>query len=111
MSVPANPADPLGQVENHISWQLDDPTSVALSSEKLPILPPVLTDWQSTFGLTISSSSMNNTFLIRAHVTDASIIPSTTPSEVLWDADGDKKWGLAYIIYGLQVLTGMRKLK
>lgn len=36
-----------GPTENHIAWQLDDPTLAALSSEALPLVPPVLADWQS----------------------------------------------------------------
>ena len=33
--------------------------------------------------------------------------PCTT--QVIWDADNDKRWSLPDIIYGLQVLTGFRK--
>jgi hypothetical protein len=57
-------------VTNTISWQLDDPTQTALSSTDLPRRPPVLSDWQSIFGLTIMSSG-DNFFFIRAHVTSA----------------------------------------
>jgi hypothetical protein len=58
--------------ENHIAWQLDDPTLSALTSEALPTVPPVLSAWQSIFGLTIESRSSYNTgFFIRAHVTSA----------------------------------------
>jgi hypothetical protein len=54
-----------------ISWQLDDPSQTALSSAELPRNPPVLSDWQSIFGLDIMSSGDNGYFLIRADVTSA----------------------------------------
>ena len=57
-------------VMNTIEWQLDDPTQTALSSAALPRTPPILSDWQSIFGLTIFSSGDNH-FLIRANVTSA----------------------------------------
>ncbi len=57
-------------VMNTIDWQLDDPTQTALSSAALPRTPPILSDWQSIFGLTIDSSGDNH-FLIRANVTSA----------------------------------------
>jgi hypothetical protein len=57
-------------VSNIISWQLDDPTQTALASTALPRTPPVLSDWQSIFGLTIDSSG-DNYFFIRANVTSA----------------------------------------
>jgi hypothetical protein len=57
-------------VLNTIDWQLDDPTQTALSSAELPRNPPVLSDWQSIFGLNIMSWGDNH-FLIRANVTSA----------------------------------------
>lgn len=57
-------------VMNTIAWQLDDPTQTAMSSAELPRTPPVLSNWQSIFGLTIDSSGDNH-FLIRANVTSA----------------------------------------
>ena len=57
-------------VLNTIDWQLDDPTQTALSSTDLPRNPPVLSDWQSIFGLNIMSFG-DNYFLIRANVTSA----------------------------------------
>ena len=57
-------------VMNFIDWQLDDPTQTALSSAALPRNPPVLSDWQSPFGLSISSMG-DDSFLIRANVTSA----------------------------------------
>ena len=57
-------------VVNDISWQLDDPTQRALSSAALPRNAPVLSHWQSIFGLTIDSSGENH-FFIRANVTSA----------------------------------------
>jgi hypothetical protein len=61
----------MGQVvTNIIDWQLDDPTQTALSSAALPRTAPVLSNWQSIFGLTISSMG-DDSFLIRADVTSA----------------------------------------
>lgn len=57
-------------VMNTIDWQLDDPSQMALSSTRLPRTAPVLSDWQSIFGLTISSMG-DNFFSIRANVTSA----------------------------------------
>jgi len=57
-------------VTNTIDWQLDDPTQTALSSTALPRTPPVLSNWQSIFGLSISSMG-DDSFLIRANVTSA----------------------------------------
>lgn len=56
--------------QNLIDWQLDDPTQTALSSVALPRNPPVLSNWQSIFGLNISSMGESH-FLIRANVTSA----------------------------------------
>ena len=58
-------------VLNTIGWQLDDPTQTALSSAELPRNPPVLSDWQSIFGLDIMSSGDDGFFLIRSDVTSA----------------------------------------
>ncbi len=73
------------ETSNHISWQLDDPTQTALSTEALPTVPPVLADWQSIFGITIESrndySAFYDDFFIRAHVTSAELIEA--------DTDGD----------------------
>lgn len=37
----------------HISWRLDDPSLIALSSDLLPPGAPVLEDWQSFYGLEV----------------------------------------------------------
>jgi len=55
-------------VSNIIDWQLDDPTQTALSSTDLPRRPPILSNWQSIFGLSISSTG-DDSFLIRTNVT------------------------------------------
>lgn len=60
---------------DHISWQLDDDTATAISSIELTTSPPVLADWTSNFGLTItgySISQSSQTFMIRGHVSDIS---------------------------------------
>src|SRR5258705_11163175 len=56
-------------VTNIIDWQLDDPTQTALSSTALPRRPPILANWQSIFGLDISSMGDNGFYLIRSNVT------------------------------------------
>lgn len=77
------PPDPFGgRVDNHISWQLDDPTLAALSNDALPTEPPILADWQSLFGLTIESRSFSNSFFVRAHVTSAELICSKKLMEI-----------------------------
>jgi hypothetical protein len=67
---------------DHISWQLDDSTGTALSNALLPATPPVLTNFQSTFGLSISGFG----FMFRGHVEtiveSPAIIPET-PSTTL----------------------------
>jgi hypothetical protein len=52
-----------------ISWQLDDPTTTALSSDALPTVAPDLSAWQSA-GLVISGYDYDeDQFFIQAHVT------------------------------------------
>jgi hypothetical protein len=70
--------------DNHISWQLDDPTATAISSEELPIVAPNLADWDSIFGLTITSENLENwnSFFIRAHVTSSNLCEEPPPQ--LW---------------------------
>jgi len=56
-----------------ISWQLDDPNAVKLTSTELTTEPPVLVGWTSDFGLTITGSHTTDsmrTYSIRAHVTE-----------------------------------------
>lgn len=63
-----------GSVVDHISWQLDDPSGNALSSDLLPTLPPVLADWQSIVGLRLEGE---RAYIIDAHVTSAVPEPVT----------------------------------
>jgi N-acetylneuraminic acid mutarotase len=63
----------------HIAWQLDDPTATALTSDALPTSLPVLTDWQSLFGLTLeggTSQFPGASYFIRAHVTNVAVRPA-----------------------------------
>ena len=56
---------------DHISWQLNDYSGTALSSDALPITPPVLTDWPDTgYHLTIDLDNGGSSY-IRAEVTSA----------------------------------------
>ncbi len=60
---------------DHISWQLDDPNAIKLTSTDLTSEPPVLAGWTSTFGLTITGFQTDDTFRtfsIRAHVSTVS---------------------------------------
>ncbi|MCK5113684.1 MAG: PEP-CTERM sorting domain-containing protein [Phycisphaerae bacterium] len=62
----------------HISWQLDDPTGNAISSIDLPVGPPLLSDWESIFGLYIQSDKFglnDDSFLIIGHVESAVLVP------------------------------------
>jgi hypothetical protein len=64
-----------GALVEHIAWQLDDPTATALSSEALPTTPPILTHWESIFGLTLTGHDpgdpTGSDYFVRAHVTAA----------------------------------------
>jgi hypothetical protein len=66
-----------GYIVELINWQLVDPTATAIDSIALPTDPPVLADWQSIFGLTITGcyddpyaveGCSYDPFFIRAHV-------------------------------------------
>ena len=59
-----------------ISWALDDYTATALSSDALPTTPPVLEDWESIAGLTITYGPKGSS-MIRGHVTSAVPEPGT----------------------------------
>lgn len=62
-----------GTEVGYISWQLDDPTGNALSSDALPITTPVLEDWQGN-RLRLEA---DRTYFIDAHVTSAIPEPAT----------------------------------
>ena len=66
------------QVE-HISWQLDNDTGEALSSESLKkaSTPPKLQDWVNPFGLTITRGDefdFEHSFFLRAHIDSVKLI-------------------------------------
>jgi len=62
-----------GTPVDYISWQLYDSTGHALPTDALPTTPPVLTDWETIYGLRLEA---DRTFLIDAHVTFA--VPEPT---------------------------------
>ena len=64
-----------GTLVDHISWQLDDPTGNALSSDALPTTPPLLDDWQSIIGLRLDGE--RGGYIVDAHVTSAVPEPAT----------------------------------
>lgn len=79
---------PNGIIVEHISWQLDDFTATALSSDALPTTPPVLADWSDNRGITImgygprpGQPGLDAEFLIGAPVTSVYIIPE--PATIL----------------------------
>ena len=63
-----------GVLIDYISWQLDDYSCTALSSDALPTTPPVLEDWESIGGITIDFGYKGSS-MIRAHVTSAELVP------------------------------------
>jgi hypothetical protein len=63
-----------GIAVEHISWQLDDPQAMALSSTALLTVPPDLSAFQSIWGLSITGDKYSN-YEIIADVTSAYIIP------------------------------------
>jgi hypothetical protein len=65
-----------GTLVDRISWQFDDSTGSAISSDVLPITPPVLTDWQSIVGLRLIGDQQNM-FTVDATVTLATPEPTT----------------------------------
>jgi len=103
-----NPALPNGAVVDHISWQLDDPTATALSSEVLPTVPPVLDDWQSIFGLTITGFIPDpdfpdepwpgTEFFIRAHVISAEAAGTGSINGHVTDIEGNPLKALVIVI-------------
>lgn len=65
-----------GVLVDHISWQLDDYSATALSSDALPTTPPVLEDWGFDWGLRIEFGFKGSS-KIRAEVTSAIPEPAT----------------------------------
>ncbi len=63
-----------GTLVDHISWQLDDPTGNALSSDDLPTTAPTLNDWQANH-LRLEA---DRKYLVDAHVTSSIPEPATT---------------------------------
>ena len=64
----------------HISWQLDDDSCTALSSDALPLGPPILEDWEYDWGLRIELGPKGDT-MVTADVTSVWLIPE--PATVL----------------------------
>ncbi len=65
---------------DHISWQLDDETGVALSNDSLKSapVPPILQNWKDLFGLTITGEGPErgpiDSFHIRAHIDSVNLV-------------------------------------
>jgi len=65
---------------DHIAWQLDDPTGVALTNDLLAVTPPILASWQSLFGLTVSGGcDLSQSFFLRGTVDSISEAPPVIP--------------------------------
>ena len=61
---------------DHISWQLDDSSGQAISSDTLPLLPPNPEDWNPASNLYIRSEKIDNySFEITGHVESAVLVP------------------------------------
>ena len=60
-----------------ISWDLQDRTLTALSSDSLPTTAPVLSQWQTNFLTFGGGAGKSNSFAIAAHVTSAIPEPAT----------------------------------
>jgi hypothetical protein len=66
-----------GILADHISWQLDDESGTALSSDILPTTAPVLGDWGYDWGLRIYFGYKGGELLV-AKVTSVENIPEPT---------------------------------
>jgi hypothetical protein len=63
-----------GMLVNDIRWQLVDYNGTAIDSDVLPTTAPVLADWESQFGLSLSGKDpddLSKEYTIRAHVAKA----------------------------------------
>lgn len=61
---------------SEIHWQLDDDSGNALSSDALPIIPPLLSDWESIYGLSMSGARTREQFYtVRADVISVEVVP------------------------------------
>lgn len=72
-----NLALPSGIIVSTISWELDDYTGTALSSDSLPTTAPILDDWQLN-KLIIGGIPRYQPFAVYAHVTSAEVVPEPT---------------------------------
>jgi hypothetical protein len=97
----------------HIAWQLDDSAGSALSTTLLPLTPPNLTDFQGSFGLTISGggAEMEPGFFVRGNVTSIEEVPAVIPErpETTIDDAVEVSWPsrLGYF-YQVQVSEDMK---
>jgi len=59
-----------------IHWQLGDDSGNALSTDALPLIPPVLSDWESVYGLNIDGArTRSESFVVRADVVSVEVVP------------------------------------
>ena len=59
----------------HISWQLDDTSGTALSSDALPTTAPVLNDWDVHWGIIIDTGIKPGHVAIGADVISVELVP------------------------------------
>jgi hypothetical protein len=64
-----------GSPVDRISWQLNDPTGSAISSDVLLTDPPILDQWESIIGLRLVGEK--GAYIVDAHVTSAVPEPAT----------------------------------
>ena len=62
---------------DHIAWQLDDSSGTALTNDLLPLVPPILSAYQSIFGLTLDGGL--DSFFVRGKVTSITEAPAVIP--------------------------------
>ncbi len=67
-----------GTAVDDIGWQIEDATGTALTSDSLPTIAPILSQWQSFNHLRLEA---DRKYLVDAHVTSAVVIPE--PATIL----------------------------
>jgi hypothetical protein len=71
---------PISGPGNFISWSLNDSTSTVLSGTDLPLVPPILSEWDTNILEILSyNSNTSDRFIIRAEVFSAVTSTSTSP--------------------------------
>jgi hypothetical protein len=72
-----------GDIITSISWGLLDSTHTAISSNDLPVTPPVLNNWPQNRLEIYGLDSFNHSFYLRGTVTQAVLIPEPATSTLM----------------------------